>query len=358
MKKESKTKEKNVIPYTKLNSKQTKNGKFSTKIQFWYDSVKEAKDCMELLNESRSEKKDHVMEIFENSLQFSKHKTGYRNGKYWQIENITRMSTFDDIIRSSVQIIEVIKWQHQDFIISYDGIPKLTIETTEHQITWNNVAQRMPRLIQSVNCGTPTIIFQRIGERTTEQNLGWYLQTLVNATNIYKIPCVGILFDDNSRDEAEKKLSNIMIELLDYLSTNNQESRKKFEELLWEVHKENKEKAEKFYKSDKLLRSGWLEITDKEVKVIPGVKPSATMWKTKGTGGLDPYPGLVVMADILLCRTGPSKNDRRKSLTVKFRHIKEDFWWFKKYPTELYLQMLIDPEYRISDTVEYLEEDD
>ena len=77
------------------------------------------------------------------------------------------------------------------------------------------------------------------------------------------------------------------------------------------------------------------------------------MWKTKGTGGLDPYPGLVAMADFLFCRTGPNKTDRKKSLTVKFRNIKKDFWWFKKYPTELYLQMLIDPEYRIADTVEY-----
>lgn len=75
------------------------------------------------------------------------------------------------------------------------------------------------------------------------------------------------------------------------------------------------------------------------------------MWKTKGTGGLDPYPGLVLLADLLLCRSGPKKSDRNRRLVVEFRYIREDFWWFQKFPQELYLQLLIDEEKRIADEV-------
>ena len=341
-----------TIPYTDLEKNSSK------KIQFWFDSVKEAQDFKYLISDLKlvSKKQKEDMEcILAESLQFSKHKTKYRKGFYWKIEDIDKMTTLDQIVNSSEQIPKLVGWQHQDFIISANGLPKLTVEATEHEITWNNVAQRIPRLIQSVNCGIPSIIFQKIGERSTEKNLGWFLQTLVNASKIYGIPCIAILFDNNSRRNAEKKLSKIMVSLLDFLWNNNKKSLEEFEKLLKEIQNENEKFAKKWYDPKKLLDAKWLEITDYEVKVVPGVRPDASMWKTKGTGGLDPYPGLVAMADFLFCRTGPNKTDRKKSLTVKFRNIKKDFWWFKKYPTELYLQMLIDPEYRIADKVEYMD---
>ena len=145
-----------------------------------------------------------------------------------------------------------------------------------------------------------------------------------------------------------------MENLINSISDNNRKLHKKFEKLMSDLVSNNKTKAEEWYNFEKIENRKWIEMNETEVKVIVGVDPKAKMWETKGTGGLDPYPGLVVMSDFLLCRNGKNGNKRQKKLIVKFKLIQEDFWWFKKYPTELYLQMLIDPQMRIADGVEYL----
>ena len=326
-------------------------------LEFWFDSTKEAQDFKSQLTSSQYNHdvaSNIIKSIIDTSPKFVKHKTRYRKGVYWPLEDIDQMLTTDQRTLSSKSLTDLISWQHHDYIITNNGNPILAIETTDHVITWNNVAQRLPRMISAAKLGIPSVIFQKIGDRSLDNYKGWYLQTLVNATKIYKTPSVAILFDDSNRLEAEEKLSSIMENLMNSVTKKDKQSHKKFESLMNDLVLENKTQAKQWYDFEKIKNRKWIAMNKTEVKVIVGVKPTANMWKTKGTGGLDPYPGLVVMSDFLLCRSGSDGKKRNRKLTVKFKLIKEDFWWFKKYPTELYLQMLIDPQYRIADNVEYL----
>jgi hypothetical protein len=323
-------------------------------LTLWFDSSKEAKDFADLLEMNKDYFKQYDAEIqgiLDNSMKYVKHKSYYRKGVYWPLIDIQKMKTTANKARAPESITRLSQWQHHDFVIANQFDPMLAVEVTEHILTWNNVAQRIPRLVLSASYGVPSVILQKIDKDSKDKYKGWFLQALSNSTKIFKTPCVALLFDESGRTQNERLLSTISCNLIDYICFKNKEALNGFEELLLKSVEENQKTAEKMYDVDALLSCSWLRVDSKEVCVLIGVRPEDSMWNTKGTGGLDPYPGLVLLADLLLCRTGPKKSDRSRKLVVEFSRLKEDFWWFKKFPEELYLQLLIDEKRRIADEV-------
>jgi hypothetical protein len=323
-------------------------------LTLWFDSAKEGKDFADLLGMNRDYFKSlsvEVQTILQSSAKYVKHKTGYRKGLYWPLVDIQKMITIENKVKAPDSITRMSQWQHHDFIIAKEYSPMLAVEVTEHALTYNNVAQRIPRLVLSVSHGVPSLIFQKIDEKSKNKNKGWFLQALVKSTEIFKCPCSALLFDDNSRVQNEKVLSDLSCNFIEHICFGEEKSLEKAMKLLWNITEENRKMARELYDANPLSSCKWLSIDSNEVRVIIGVRPEDSMWNTKGTGGLDPYPGLVLLADILLCRVGPKKSDRNRKLVVEFRHIKEDFWWFKRFPSELYLQMLIDEKMRLADEV-------
>ena len=323
-------------------------------LTLWFDSAKEGKDfgrLLELKNNFFQSRNLDVRTILDKSLKHVKHKTRYREGIYWPLVDIEKMLTLRKKVKAPFSITKMSAWQHQDFTIADRYDPMFTVEVTEHALTYNNIAQRIPRLVLPVSCGIPSAILQRVDAGSKEKYKGWFLKALCKSTEIFGKPCIALLFDDKTRSKSEELLSCMACQLIDYICFNNRESLKTFEELLLHVSEENQRLAKQWYDHNALLACRWLDANSSQVRVIIRVKPEDSMWKTKGTGGLDPYPGLVLLADLLLCRTGPNKSDRDRKLVVDFRHIEEDFWWFERYPEELYLQLLIDEEKRIADEV-------
>jgi hypothetical protein len=323
-------------------------------LTLWFDSAKEGQDfgrLLELHEEIFRRKRATAQEILERCSKFVKHKTDYRKGVYWPLADIERMETLNVKVNAPSSIVRMSEWQHQDFIIANRHNPLLVVEVTEHILTWNNVAQRLPRLVLPVSYGVPSIILQKIDEKSATKYKGWFLQALCRSTEIFNKPTIALLYDDKTRVKAERLLSELSCSLVDFIAFNSRESGEAFGEMLTKISEENQALAKQWYDHNSLKSCRWLDVGPDYVKVIIRVDPADSMWKTKGTGGLDPYPGLVLMADILLCRTGPSKKDRDKKLIVVFERLKEDFWWFRQFPSELYLQLLIDPKRRIADEV-------
>jgi hypothetical protein len=291
-------------------------------------------------------------QILTSAGKFVKHKTGYRQGLYWPLTDIDSMRTLDKEIQSSKSIVHTTEWQHQDYIIANSGEPSLAVELTEHAFRYNNVAQRLPRLVRPLSYGVSTAILQKVDERSQDKYKGWFLKALVNASRIFKTPAVSYLYDDSQRGQSENALSRLTCQLVDSISFGDAGSLKDFRKTLGEKLRENEKMADDLYDESELLDSSkWLSVSSNRVEVIIGARPDRKGWKTKGTGNLDPYPGLVLLADLLLCRTGPRKSDRSRKLVVVFKHLPKNFWWFKKFPTELYLELLIDPAKRIADDV-------
>lgn len=323
-------------------------------LTLWFDSAKEGKDFANLLEINGAHFNSlgvDIGTILQSSAKYVKHKSDYRKGIYWPLVDIQRMITTEDKVKAPDSITRLSQWQHHDFIVAREHDPLLAVEVTEHILTWNNVAQRLPRLVMSASQNVPTMILQKIDTKSKDKYKGWFLQALCRSTEIFKCPCLALLFDDNSREQSEKLLSDVSCKVVDYACFKDEKSFDEFKELLWKIAEENRDMAKHLYDADSLTSCSWLSVNSQEVRVKIGVRPEASMWKTKGTGGLDPYPGLVLLADLLLCRSGPKKSDRNRRLVVEFRYIREDFWWFQKFPQELYLQLLIDEEKRIADEV-------
>jgi len=323
-------------------------------LTLWFDSAKEGKDFANLLMRNR----DHFTcaganlgNILDSSLKYVKHKTDYRKGVYWPLVDIHKMRVLDSKIIAPHSITELSQWQHHDFVIAKNQDPMFAVEVTEHILTWNNVAQRLPRMVLSASNTVPSAILQKFNEKTTDKHKGWFLQAFSKSSEIFKTPCVALMFKEDNREDQAKVLSDLSCDLLEYICYDSTEALKRMNEHLWSIAEDNQKVANKLYAANPLLPCKWLTITPEEVRVFIGVRPEDSMWNTKGTGGLDPYPGLVLLADMLLCRTGPKRTDRSRKLVVEFKNLKRDFWWFAKYPDELYLQLLIDKDKRIADEV-------
>jgi len=323
-------------------------------LTLWFDSAKEAQEFSRvlMLNDEYFRSRGVNSEtILDRTQKYVKHKTKYREGLYWPLMDIESMATLNRTVKAPAHITKMSEWQHQDHILANQHKTLLVIETTEHALTYNNVAQRIPRLVRPVFYGIPSIILQKVNENSKDKYKGWFLQTLCKSTEIFGTPSVAMLYDENTRHEVEQRLSKIISRLVEYVCFDDRNSLKEFEKSLARLTEQNMELARRWYDQDALISSSWIKVEPDQVQVIIGVKPEKSMWDTKGTGGLDPYPGLVLMADLLLCRTGPNKKDRKRKLVAVFKHLPEDFWWFEKYPNELYLQLLIDKKLRIADEV-------
>lgn len=230
-------------------------------------------------------------------------------------------------------IIELTDWCSPDIIISRDEEPILTVETTYHELTHNNIAQRIPRQVKSARKGVPSIIFQKQAKDETEDYLNWYAQSFLKAMKAHGTTCLPILFNDETHDSKSKQLTRICNEYI-----NNGES-----QTISDIRDEAEQIAEG-YDPDTVLKTkngnsrSWIRDFDDEVVCIVGANPDAQGWRTKGTGNMDPYPGLAKMCELLFCYD--DSGNRTKRLTTYFRNLPRDFWWFQENENSLYYRII------------------
>lgn len=231
-------------------------------------------------------------------------------------------------------IVDLVQWCSPDIIIADDKQAFLSIETTYHTLTYNNIAQRIPRQVRSSIKSVPNVIFQKIENRNIETTKIWFCKSFMSTDYIYKIPSLAILFTEKDFDNKRKqlvKLCNVMI--------NGEDSK----EIVNQIKTDMEFFASKYdpksvlYTKKGDLRN-WIRDKKDKVIVIIGVKPEGTGWKTKGTGLMDPYPGLVKMSELLFCFNVNGK--RTKKLWTYFKFLPRDFWWFEKFPNELYYSII------------------
>lgn len=300
---------------------------------------------------------------------------GYIRGEYFHLDT-TSGFTSTAVTSAPSAVTETVQWCSQDMILTKNNVPFIAIESTYHLLTYNNIAQRMPRQIRSAMTGTPSVIFQKVTKSSETLN-AWFAETFLRATKIFKTPALAIMFDDSDFESARGTLC----QLINTTYVNNNE------QVVAAIMQSMAGYAEK-YEENKLLygRSGqprtWLEVTDNQVIVKIGVKDNCALvgrhfgcqgddkqrnayrallrhrpvgekgcvWLSKGTGGMDPYPGLVKLAEILFCYD--KDGSKTKQLVTKFTKLPKDFWWFQKYPNEIYYRLVRE----FSDRVEYADD--
>jgi hypothetical protein len=303
----------------------------------------------------------------------------YLGGKYF-VYNLEKKFLSKEIIDAPESIRELTQWCSPDIIISKDNKPLLVIELTFHTLVYNNVAQRIPRIAKSAEKRIPSIIFQKTDYQDNIL-LSWFCRSLNNLGNIYNTKALPIFFDDKDYDESVLKLKNIVKEIFEnklpdfnslininqkFSKTYNKETLlygKKKKKRTWITNANNKIIVNIGVRDNcavKKINSNFLpgcqgndEDKKKFRKHLRNKPPEekGCVWLSKGTGGMDPYPGLVKMSELLLCY-----NDdfiKTKKVEVHFSKLKKNFWWFKKNEDkEIYLKLI----HEFSDIITYSNE--
>jgi hypothetical protein len=343
------------------------------KITIWAESEAEAQEFLSVFGADL----DFIIEkIFIAKKSSGKRDVGFKyfQGSYYPYD-FEKKATIDTPITAPLFITDLVQWCSPDIIIATDKAAILTLELTFHILTFNNVAQRIPRMIRSAACKVPSIIFQKVNYDHL-QEVTWFTKTFAKATIIYETPCLSLLFDDSEYDEARAILVGALNSFV--CEIDKKETISYILNRMMPYVLEYSEKSVLFRKNG--VDRKWITITESEVIVSIGVRDNCALtgikdygcqgddqdkilfrknlssrpkgekgcvWLSKGTGGMDPYPGLVKMCEILFCYNDFGK--KTKKLTSSFSNLPISFWWFAKNPNEIYYKLI----HSFSDKVVY-----
>lgn len=289
----------------------------------------------------------------------------YLKGIYFPYD-IEKKAVINSPIKAPVFIVDLVQWCSPDIIISTKKHALICLELTFHILTFNNIAQRIPRMVRGSSLGIPSVIFQKVDYRMETIN-SWFVKTFAKATKIYKTPCLALLFSDDEYGDARKMLVRSVNKIV-----NNPSDKDAFEAI-----EKKMAPLEGLFDENTILvgKNGnnrkWIEVDSKNVIVSIGVRDNCALkgiegfgcqgddaskiafrkqlknrplgtkgcvWLSKGTGGMDPYPGLVKMSEILFCFD--NSGNRTKKLICKFSNLPKNFWWFKKNTEEIYFKLV------------------
>jgi hypothetical protein len=343
-------------------------------ILIWAESEAEARDFIDLLG---NDLKLKVTGTFVAKKSKGKRDVGYRytEGVYFPFNTLINATSDNPIIAPGF-ITELVQWCSPDIILSTPTAPILCLETTFHTLTFNNVAQRIPRVVRGSFMKVPSVIFQKV-DYSFGVGLTWFIKTFLNASKISDHPCMAIVFNDEQYEDARTNLIN----LVDNACNHQEKLDRLTNSIMASMENLTKDYSERtLLYSQNGRRRNWLEVDNRCVIVHIGVRDNCALtgipgygcqgdvssradfrkalgsrglgekgcvWLSKGTGGMDPYPGLVKMSELLLCYD--EKRNRSKKLISRFDCLPADFWWFEHNPNEIYYGLIKE----FSDEVQY-----
>lgn len=273
----------------------------------------------------------------------------YLGGQYYVATNDDYVDVTDEVVEAPIRVKELVQWCTCDIMLSIDDEPVCVIEDTTH-IVRMNVFQRAPRIIKAAQLGVHAIILQgtyglELSKRSDNWALYRYMLPFQKANKIHgnTLVCpVLYLPDEHSQDQAEQRVSEILYSIFN--------APKRVKEIKIETEKE----------LDDIIHNGFngyiapplpsIEVLDNEVIVKIGAKPDKPSWKTKGSGQMDPYIGMIAAAKYAYCYN--EFGDRTRDLIVEFTFIPEGFFYFDGWEksTSLYKRLA----FEIADEVRFL----
>jgi len=307
---------------------------------------------------------------------------GYFWGKF-RIYDMSSRQVTDQIVDAGHQLTELVQFGIPDIVVSRGLEPLAAIELTSHKPTYNNLYQRFPKLVRPSQCGIPSYIFQLHDEGTVPAGKSALIKAAHRAQQMSSTPCIVYLYSDAEAEDVKERIS-ALIEA--YISNDGA--------AIDAFHERARRRSAPFLKTFDIRYFGGktFEVHDDRVvanmrvvrncDAIPGIfcgvnhcenaaaqLRTATeiragthlksenggtlvkcVWITKGTGGLDPYPGYLLAGKLLLCTDETGR--QVKPLIARFEKIPRDFWWWKSAESRLN-NRLID---EIADSVCYQDE--
>lgn len=272
----------------------------------------------------------------------------YVDGEYFQTSNDAHVTVYDDIEIAPPAIVDLVQWCTCDVMLSQGDAPVCVLEDTTH-IVRMNVYQRFPRLVRAAMLGVPAIALQ--GTRGLDFRLrgdcwGMHRYMRAYAAASRKYPDAGVLpytyLPGADEARAERDAFSYMKALITGDVARSEALRKRKVAEIEDI-------AEHGFQGHVARDIQSIHVGPTEVTVNIGAQPDKKSWHEKGSGQMDPYIGMIAAAKFIYCFDGAGK--QVKDLVVAFKHLPEDFFWFRNWRTSRSLYKTL--AFEIGDRVEF-----
>ncbi len=231
------------------------------------------------------------------------------------------------LVKAPDSITDLVQWCACDVTLSVGDVPVLSIEDTTH-LQGNNLFQRLPRVGRSTVLGIPAVTLQGIGPKLTGPGkfyaLHRFMAAHIELTRQGKAPSVVLLYDDEA--SLKRQLKRLMAITRAALDGNAKA-------LGAELSSVQEEMKAFLMLADDVPELPCITVSDEEVRINIGVRPDRNSWHKKGSGQMDTYVGLIYAAGVLF---GTKPGGGKRSVVAHFKHLPNDFWWFKPSNHSLY----------------------
>lgn len=279
---------------------------------------------------------------------------------------------------AGARITELVQFGMPDIIVADGTTPLVAIELTSHKPTFNNLFQRFPKLYKPSACGIPSYIFQ-LHEQGSGEDESKILAAADAAQRLTHTPCVVYFYLDEDWDATQVAISQLIDAYLNqdeaWIEDFNEECARRnapilaefdidrfggrfFERLPDRVIAHIRVKRNCDYVPGIECGINHCQNANEQAQVareirarthlanLNGGVPVNCVWISKGTGGLDPYPGYLLAGKMLLCER-PGRP--ALPLIATFERVPRDFWWWRAAATRLNNRMLAE----IADEIRY-----
>ncbi len=250
---------------------------------------------------------------------------------------------------------DITKYDKPDIILIKENKPLLVIEITQEVPTGHNVGQRFARLVRSIEMGIPTIYFfpfdaKKHGQYANMCNLNIRLiQAAMNILKIHNTPllCMNWVTDDSGEIITDGTENDEIIALLkSYVDSGFDKNCEGIQNYLKYMQQEYKRRLRarpsyadlppsvEAYTTKAFIRqynvSGLsYEFCNRDKTYVYIMKMTPEKCKRQ-----DPYTGTQFIYDYLVCRSGPSVEDKKNNLVLYFPKLTVNTW-NQKNPNDL-----------------------
>ncbi|EPR9417417.1 hypothetical protein ACU9ZA_004831 [Klebsiella pneumoniae] len=261
----------------------------------------------------------------------------YVAGSYYIATNDEHVDVTNELIQAPQAIVELVQWCTCDIMISVGDHPVCVIEDTTH-IVRMNVFQRVPRIIKAAQLGVHAIILQgKQGLDLNKRGDNWaiyrYMLPYQKANKIYPTLIAPVLYLPNDEDQcrAEMEVANLLATIFyapNLISDKKLSIGKNLDDIV--LHGFNGNIAPPINS---------IRVSDKEVVVKIGARPERASWRSKGSGQMDPYIGMIAAAKYAYCFD--HAGNKTRDLVVEFTFLPDGFFYFTDWEssTSLYKRL-------------------
>lgn len=316
------------------------------KLTLWAESPDEARVFMRRVKRAGVNVK--VEQIFVAKRSGKARGNAYLRGEYYPATCDEHVDVFDEVVLAPREICELVEWCTCDIMLSWGASPILVFEDTTHLVRMN-LYQRFPRLARGSLAGVPAVMLQ--GTRGIDLALKgdrWalfrYLQAYEAVARVHPAsPAFPFWYIPSDESRVE-------LEALSFVEACVLGDRLKIEA----------DKIKVVAALKNAMRNGVdgavapplpsIEFSSTtEVIVNVGAQPQRPSWRTKGSGQMDAYLGMILAAKYIYCFDAAGQ--KTKDLVLRFRYLPPDFWFFANPDsTALYKRLPIE----FADRVEFL----